>query len=125
MNTNSRMIYVPVEADVDVQWSRDFGWSCAHVSLRNRRIPNDVLSWIEHDIASSFEPTQQEWKDMINYTTRKIEFEVEVEYTEQADGFVKPTNATLQTQGCPNYVKAWLECEAMHQFTKEQEKVKA
>ena len=74
-----------------------------------------VWDWVRNDLKNHIDLTEEEESSMAisQYVERTVAFEVEVEYSGS-----KATNATCQTE-CPNFVKAWVEKEAMRKFNDE------
>ena len=108
MNSNIHEITIPVmvHKQQTMRYGLDFD-----AQVIDHLIPINVRQWIESGIMKEFQTTHEEDKYMEYLCERKMVFEVEVEYTPagQAKG------ATCHTV-CPNFVKAWVEKEAMKQF---------
>lgn len=113
---NSLMVYVPAEVEVTVINTMLDGLDF-YISTRGCQAPKDVRKWIEGEVWRTFELSWEEEQEMENLVMRKLEFEVELWYKEDT---MKAKTATCQTE-CPNFVKAWVEQEAMNQFNKEHE----
>lgn len=109
------MVNVEVNVEVSVSYSPQYGEEGLAIVLGP--VPPKVAQWIEWSVVKSFTRTQEE-VDMGWLTCpRKVVFEVDVV---MVDGKIK--DATCQTV-CPNFVKAWVEQEAMKQVTVEKEVV--
>ena len=112
---DSMMVYVPVEVTMYVlHFSHGIELTGAYFDTKR---PKEITEWLYEDTARHFELTDEEERDMENLVTRKLEFEVEVWYKEET---MIAKTATCQTE-CPNFVKAWVEQEAIRQFNKEHE----
>ena len=86
------------------------------VSAQNGWIDPKVRDWMIGDVLGNYKPHIEERWPMVEYTTtRTITFEVEVHYTEEG-GRRKARTATCQNSDPPNYVKAFLEQQAMKEF---------
>lgn len=74
-----------------------------------------VWQWLRSDLMNHMELTEEEERDMghSQYVERTMTFEVEVEHNGS-----KALGATCHTV-CPNFVKGWIEKEAMKQYEKE------
>jgi hypothetical protein len=70
------------------------------------RIPSAIQAYLEYHAMQEV--------GMQESTIKKIEFEVEVEYRTHGGKRI-PVTATCHTV-CPNFVKAWVEKEAMREF---------
>jgi hypothetical protein len=114
---DSQMTYVPVTVHVTVTKTMRHGLDF-YASTVGCHAPKDIRKWIESEVERSFELSMEEEHDMENLCERTLEFEVEVVYRESEGEGQKAVSATCQTV-CPNFVKAWVETEAMKQFNKE------
>lgn len=107
---DSEMSYVTIECHLWLSW---YGkeWTIRSMDLIDFEGPYGIRKWIECEIVKSFDLTEREAREKVKSLTRTYEFEVEVEH----DG-EKALSATCHTQ-CPNFVKGWIEQEAMKKFT--------
>lgn len=106
--------------DVDTKWEilveRDQYRQFEYTPMSRSRIHDDrVWTWLKTYLSHNVDLTEEEERDMKHsqYIDRTLSFEVKVEHR---DGMA--TGATCQTvlPKMPEFVKAWLELEAMRQF---------
>lgn len=109
------IIDVEIMVEYDVYHNKEFV-----PIIYNMELPYEVNKWIKQDVLRGFNTTDEEENMHYNRVERSVGFEVEVEYKEMADGSREATDAICHTI-CPNFVKAWIENEAMKQFNKEHE----
>lgn len=102
-----------------VRWASPYDYVISCVDVWND-MPSLTRSMLEAHLLNDIQLTDKEHWNMYESCVRSIGFEVEVDYVVQADGSIKAKNATLQTVfDGPNYVKGWLEQEAMKMVEKE------
>lgn len=106
---DTEMMYMPIEADLRISW---YGkeWTIPSVDLVDFEGPYGIRKWIEMEIIRFFDLTDKEAEHKVKNLTRTYEFEVEIEHNG-----TRAVSATCQTE-CPNFVKAWIEKEAMKKF---------
>jgi hypothetical protein len=105
-----------IETKWEVLAERDYYRNYEFTPMIRCRIEDDrVWEWIRDDLRNHMDLTEEEERHMglDQYVDRIVSFEVEVEYYGS-----KATGATCQTE-CPNFVKAWVEKEAMRKFNDE------
>lgn len=117
----SIMHEVEIEWEIHVEFDL-YGDCHPFMVQQNQWIPQQVRDWMVSDLMSYFQLNDDERWPMIEYTTmRTVTYEVEVRYTEVA-GVKTAKSATCQTShtqsgaSVPNYVKGWVESQAMTEF---------
>lgn len=110
------MYEMPIEWEIHVEFDIYGNVSPYILNPQNEWIPQHVRDWMVGDVIGHYEPHPDERWPMIEYTTmRTITYEVEVRYTEVA-GVKTAKSATCQTEFIPNFVKGWIESQAMTEF---------
>lgn len=111
----SIMKEVELEWEIHVEFDL-YGDCHPFMVQQNQWIPQQVRDWMVSDLMSHFQLHDDERWPMIEYTTtRTVTYEVEVRYTEVA-GVKTAKSATCQTEYIPNFVKGWVESQAMTEF---------
>lgn len=118
---DSQMMYIPVQLEVCILQSYrcDPDLLDIRVYTMDCEAPKEVRTWVEKEVANTFERTREEERDMDSQCIRTFDFEVEVWYREVA-GVPKAVKANCQTV-CPQFVAAWVEQEAMKQFNRKEQ----
>lgn len=109
-------VMMEIETKWEVYVKRHYGYyEFDPQFIFNFPLPFGIWAWMQADLCNRMELTEEEERDMAlsQYVDRVVSFEVEVEYHGS-----KATGATCQTE-CPNFVKAWVEQEAMRKFNDE------
>ena len=116
---DSRTVEVIIMFGFSVRWASPYDYAISCVDVWND-MPSLTRGMLEAHLLNDIQLTDKEHWNMYESCVRSIGFEVEVDYVVQADGSIKAKNATLQTVfDGPNYVKGWLEQEAMKMVEKE------
>ena len=112
---DSEMKYLTIESSVTLSWySKE--WILRSIDLIDFEGPYGIRKWIECEIVKSFDITDKEAREKVKSLIRTYEFEVEIEHNGE-----RAVSAICHTE-CPNFVKGWIEQEAMKKFKLEEVK---
>ena len=118
MNQHTTSLMHEVQIEWEIYIEHDFyGNTCPFIlSDQNTWIPQKVRDWMVGDVIGTYQPHKEEKWPMVEYSTiRTVTYEVEVRYREEG-GMKKAFSATCQTADVPNYLKGWVEAQAMIEF---------